>query len=101
MNDHLVDKIPSLDLNDFVSGDTGKKNKFVQDLGEAFQSIGFVAIRNHGLSDDLTQNLYGAVKDFFLYPTRLNKNTKTPAWPGNAATLAKGKNTPRAATPAT
>ena len=36
--------IPSVNLGDFLSGDTGKKMDFVQKLGKAFEIIGFVAI---------------------------------------------------------
>lgn len=91
MNDQLVDKIPSLDLNDFVSGDAGKKNKFVQDLGEAFQTIGFVAIRNHGLSDELTQKLYDAVKDFFSLPDEIKQKYENPGLAGQRGYIGKGK----------
>ena len=38
-------KIPSLDLTDFTSGNADKKQAFVQALGEAYNNIGFVAIK--------------------------------------------------------
>ncbi|MFY0600362.1 MAG: isopenicillin N synthase family oxygenase [Cyclobacteriaceae bacterium] len=65
MSQILYNEIPSLDLADFVSGNSEKKKKFVADLGNAYQSIGFVAIKNHGLSDELTTKLYESVKSFF------------------------------------
>lgn len=58
MSEKLLDEIPSLDLADFRSGDPQRKAKFVQDLGEAYQNIGFVALKNHGLNDEQTQTLY-------------------------------------------
>ena len=64
MAELLYDTIPSLDLADFTSGDATKKNKFVQALGEAYNSIGFVAVRNHYLSDELSARLYNAIKKF-------------------------------------
>lgn len=67
-NNELLNEIPSLDLADFTSGDPARKKKFVQDLGAAYNQIGFVAIKNHGLSDELTENLYAAVKKFFALP---------------------------------
>ncbi|MDB5263287.1 MAG: flavonol synthase [Adhaeribacter sp.] len=91
MNNQLVEKIPSLDLNDFTSGDAEKKNKFVQELGEAFQTIGFVAIRNHGLSDDLTKNLYGAVKKFFTLPDDVKQKYEKPELAGQRGYIGKGK----------
>jgi isopenicillin N synthase-like dioxygenase len=57
MSEKLLEKIPSLDLADFLSGDPERKQKFVADLGEAYNTIGFIALRNHGLSDDLS-NVY-------------------------------------------
>lgn len=53
---------PSVDLSVFLSGDAEKKNKFVQSLGKAYEEIGFVAIKNHDISDDLIINLYKYVQ---------------------------------------
>ena len=58
MSEHLYDEVPSLDLADFTSGDSEKKQAFVDALGAAYNDIGFVAIKNHGLTDDMTQQLY-------------------------------------------
>ena len=69
----LFDEVPSLDLADFLSGDPQKKQKFVADLGEAYQNIGFVAIKNHGLTDAMTEKLYGTIQEFFA----LNDSIKT------------------------
>jgi isopenicillin N synthase-like dioxygenase len=52
----LYNQIPSLNLADFTTGDPARRDSFVQALGDAFTNIGFVAIRNHGLTDDLTAN---------------------------------------------
>ncbi|TAE12747.1 MAG: isopenicillin N synthase family oxygenase [Bacteroidetes bacterium] len=65
MQDQLFDSIPSLDLAEFLSGDAQRKQKFVADLGQAFGQIGFVAIRNHGLSDALVGKLYANFQQFF------------------------------------
>jgi isopenicillin N synthase-like dioxygenase len=68
MQDQLFDSIPSLDLADFLSGDATRKQKFVAELGQAFGQIGFVAIRNHGLSDSLVEKLYANFIKFFQQP---------------------------------
>lgn len=68
MQDQLFDAIPSLDLADFLSGDAHRKQQFVADLGQAFGQIGFVAIRNHGLSDALVAKLYANFMGFFQQP---------------------------------
>jgi isopenicillin N synthase-like dioxygenase len=91
MSDQLVDKIPSLDLADFTSGDPEKKQKFVQALGEAFQNIGFVAIKNHGLSDQLTQDLYAGVKKLFSLPDDIKQKYERPELAGQRGYIGKGK----------
>ena len=68
MKEILYDEIPSLDLADFTGNDKAKKDKFVAALGAAYNNIGFVAIRNHFLSDDLQKRLYDAIKKLFALP---------------------------------
>jgi len=60
-----MDFIPKLDLNDFTIGGNEKKQAFVSALGNAYEEIGFVAIRNHGIDKVLLQNLYEQVSIFF------------------------------------
>jgi len=37
--------ILSVDLNDFLSEDQNRKQKFVNEIGKAYEDIGFVAFR--------------------------------------------------------
>ena len=60
--------IPSVDLADFLSGDPVKKNDFVQKLGKAYEEVGFVAVKNHGVPDELIADLYKYVQEFFSLP---------------------------------
>ena len=91
MSNILYDEIPSIDLKDFTSGNSTRKQKCVRELGEAFQNIGFVAVENHGLSDELTASLYDSVKQFFALPevTKLNYEIKDLG--GQRGYTAKGK----------
>ena len=57
--------IPSVDLADFTEGNKETKAAFVKELGKAYEEIGFVAVKNHGLSDELCAELYAQVKGFF------------------------------------
>ena len=57
--------IPSVDLAEFTEGNKEKKAAFVKELGQAYEEIGFVAVKNHGLSDALCNDLYAQVKRFF------------------------------------
>ena len=61
----LQTTIPTLDLSDFLSGNTARKNAFVSALGAAYETIGFVAIKNHGYSEDSQVNLYNSIKQFY------------------------------------
>lgn len=61
--------IPSVDLADFLSGDSQRKAQFVADLGQAYEEIGFVALKNHRLSDALVKSLYQEVQGFFALDT--------------------------------
>jgi isopenicillin N synthase-like dioxygenase len=61
--------IPVVDLSDFLSGDKDRKEKFVKELGKAYEEVGFVAVKNHGIPDDLIADLYKNVQQFFKLPT--------------------------------
>ncbi|REG88457.1 isopenicillin N synthase family dioxygenase [Algoriphagus antarcticus] len=95
----LFDEIPSLDLAHFTAGTPAQKAAFVQKLGEAYQNIGFVAIKNHGLSQDLQERLYGSIKDFFELTDDIKSNYEKPeigfqrGYTGKGKEHAKGRNT--------
>lgn len=91
MADILYDEIPSLDLNDFAKGDENTRRAFVQKLGEAYENIGFVAIKNHGLSDDLTQKLYDSVQKFFQLSDDIKQKYEDPEIMGQRGYISKGK----------
>ncbi|MGV3559066.1 isopenicillin N synthase family dioxygenase [Larkinella arboricola] len=93
MSDILYDQIPSLDLADFKSDDPERKARFVQDLGAAFNNIGFVAIKNHGLTDELTVNLYNSVKEFFSADTATKQKYEFPELHGQRGYVGKNKET--------
>ncbi|MES2386569.1 MAG: 2-oxoglutarate and iron-dependent oxygenase domain-containing protein [Bacteroidota bacterium] len=91
MTQELLSEIPSLDLADFTSGDPSKKAAFVQALGEAYNNIGFVAIKNHGLSDKLTTDLYEQVIAFFSLPDEVKQKYEIAALSGQRGYTGKGK----------
>lgn len=93
MSNALPDQIPSLDLADFTKGNAEKKAQFVADLGHAFNTIGFVAIKNHGLTEDLRQQLYDAVKAFFDLPESVKSNYEFMHLAGQRGYVGKGKET--------
>jgi isopenicillin N synthase-like dioxygenase len=87
----LYEEVPSLDLADFVSGDPERKAKFVSELGQAYNNIGFAAIKNHGLSDELTQKLYSTIQKFFALPDELKQKYEIAGLAGQRGYVGKGK----------
>ena len=61
-------QIPSVDLGDFLSDDINKRNDFIENIGKAYEDIGFVALKGHFLDEDLVDELYNQVRYFFSLP---------------------------------
>ncbi len=99
MSTKLFNQIPSLDLADFRTGNTHQKALFIEALGEAFTNIGFVAIKNHGLTDEDTKKLYAAFERFFALPDTVKQQYEIAevfgqrGYVGKAKEHAKGRNT--------
>lgn len=60
--------IPVVDLAEFFSEDASLKAAFVKELGKAYEDVGFVAVRNHGVANELIADLYDHVQQFFSLP---------------------------------
>jgi isopenicillin N synthase-like dioxygenase len=60
--------IPSVDLALFLNGTAEEKQQFVNTLGHAYEEIGFVAVKNSLINDQLISNLYQSVQEFFTLP---------------------------------
>ena len=60
-----MNSIPVVDLADYVNGNKQSQENFVEALGKAFTEIGFVAVTNHGISDNTIAKLYEESKRFF------------------------------------
>lgn len=63
-----MNQIPSVDLADFLSDNPERKQKFVNEIGKAYEEIGFVALKNHFLDAALVDKLYQQVAAFFALP---------------------------------
>jgi isopenicillin N synthase-like dioxygenase len=99
MSEVLYDEIPSLDLADFLSNDPTRKSEFVAKLGEAYNNIGFAAIKNHGLTQDLQNKLYATIKKYFQLPDEAKQKHERAeigyqrGYTGKGKEHAKGRNT--------
>ena len=86
-----MNKIPSLDLRDFLSEDPQRKAEFIQLIGKAFQEIGFCAVKGHLLSDDLVERLYKQIKLFFDLPDEVKTKYEFPEYSGQRGYVSFGK----------
>ena len=86
-----MNTIPNVDLQDFVSGDPQKKQKFVTEIGNAFEEIGFVALSGHFLPDTLVDDLYREVKNFFELPQEIKNSYEIEGIGGQRGYTSFGK----------
>lgn len=83
--------IPNVDLADFVSGDPERKASFVRQLGEAYENIGFVAVRNHYIDEATQTELYAQVKNFFDQPAEIKAKYEDTELAGQRGYTSFGK----------
>ena len=86
-----MNTIPTVNLADFLSGDQDRKNNFVQSLGKAYQEVGFVAVQNHGINQQLVDDFYKAVEDFFALPESVKQQYEVPGLAGQRGFTSFGK----------
>jgi isopenicillin N synthase-like dioxygenase len=83
--------VPSVDLSDFLSEDPKRKQKFVDEIGKAFEEIGFVALSGHFLSDELVDSLYAEIKQFFDLPENVKEKYEIEGIGGQRGYTSFGK----------
>lgn len=86
-----MNMIPAVDLRDFLSDDKNKKQKFIDEIGKAYEEIGFVALKGHFLDDQLVENLYAEVKKFFELPVDVKLKYEIPGIGGQRGYVSFGK----------
>lgn len=93
-----MNNIPSVDLADFLSEDPKRKQKFVNEIGKAYEEIGFVSLKNHFLDDNLTEELYKEVKNFFNLPIEVKRKYEIEGLGGQRGYVSFGKETAKGRT---
>jgi isopenicillin N synthase-like dioxygenase len=83
--------IPSVNLADFLSEDPKRKQKFVDEIGSAYEEIGFVALNHHFLDEKLVDTLYTQVKSFFDLPEETKKKYEREDLGGQRGYVSFGK----------
>jgi isopenicillin N synthase-like dioxygenase len=86
-----MNKIPSVNLADFLSSDKSKKQQFIDKIGHAYENIGFVALKGHFLDDKLVENLYTEIKNFFDLPIETKEKYEIPGIGGQRGYVSFGK----------
>ena len=86
-----MNKIPSVNLSNFLSNDANKKQQFIDQIGHAYENIGFVALKGHFLDDQLVEDLYAEIKKFFDLPTAIKKTYEIPGINGQRGYVSFGK----------
>ena len=88
-----MQKIPSVNLKDFLSEDENRRQKFVEEIGKAYEEIGFVALKGHFLEQQLVDDLYRQIKAFFDLPYDTKTKYEIPNIGGQRGYVSFGKET--------
>lgn len=89
--------IPCLDLGSYINGTEEQRKAFSDELGRAFNDSGFVTITNHGVSQELIDQLYENIKAAFgLSPVQKAQYEK-PELAGQRGYTSPGKETAKGA----
>ncbi|MFZ6053215.1 isopenicillin N synthase family dioxygenase [Halocola ammonii] len=83
--------IPSVDLKEFTEGNEEQRAAFVKKLGEAYERIGFVAVKNHLIDESTVEKLYSEVKKFFDLPEDTKKKYEKEELAGQRGYVSFGK----------
>jgi isopenicillin N synthase-like dioxygenase len=83
--------IPTVDLSQFNQGNAEQKKAFVEQLGDAFHRVGFVAVVNHGIPKSLVDAFYSVSKAFFALPEDVKRKYEVPGLAGQRGYTSFGK----------
>ena len=82
--------IPVVDLAEF-SGTPAQKTAFASALGKAYETVGFVAVRNHGIPGKTIEGLYTNTRAFFALPQEVKSRYEIPGLAGQRGYTSFGK----------
>ncbi len=89
--------IPCLDLGSYINGTEEERKQFSDQLGRAFNDSGFVTITNHGVSQELIDQLYENIKAVFSLPKEVKLKYEKPELAGQRGYTSPGKETAKGA----
>lgn len=74
----LLQTIPVVDLQDFLSDSPQQQQSFVSAMGSALENVGFFALTNHGVDAELIHSAYQAAQSFFELPEAIKLRYHDP-----------------------
>ena len=83
--------IPVVDLATYLQGDATQKTTFVHELGTAYEEVGFVAVKNHGIPKQLIADQYDYVRQFFSLPLEKKLQYEIPGLAGQRGYTSFGR----------
>jgi len=60
--------IPWIDMDKFINGTEEEKFQTAIEFGKAFETLGFVAVTNIGIDQDVVERAYSTAEDYFNLP---------------------------------
>ena len=83
--------IPVVDLQKYTKGSSDQQKSFVQELGDAFNQVGFVGVVNHGIPVELVDEFYAKAKEFFALPLNIKQQYEVEGLAGQRGYTSFGK----------
>jgi isopenicillin N synthase-like dioxygenase len=71
--------------------DPAKKKEFTEALGKAYETVGFVSVKNHGIPGTLITELYDEVQRFFSLPLQKKRSYEIAGLAGQRGYTSFGK----------
>ncbi len=65
--------IPTIDLDDYLTGDAADRDRMVKTLGDGLVEFGFLNVEGHGIDSDLVRGTYDLWQRFFALPEEVKK----------------------------
>ncbi|MGD1940596.1 MAG: isopenicillin N synthase family dioxygenase [Leptolyngbyaceae cyanobacterium] len=87
----MLQTIPVLSLRDFVSGEPQRQQRFVEQLGQALETVGFFALTDYGIEPPLIHAAYAAAEAVFLLPEAVKAGYENLALKGQRGFTAFGR----------
>jgi isopenicillin N synthase-like dioxygenase len=86
-----LNTIPVVDLQQFIHGDNEAKQAFVEALGRAFEETGFVSVKNHGVPQEIIDQFYNLVEQFFSLSNDVKRSYEKTEYAGQRGYTSFGR----------